>query len=75
MSSAINKFIFKLDNSPAMSRHQEKHVVLTSKGPHIGLYVKTKNKRIWVCWTSKFERHLLNDLGVKTPRKRRYKLN
>jgi hypothetical protein len=75
MTSPISKFIFKLDNSPVMSRHRKKHVVLKNKGPHIGLYVKTNNNHKWVCWTSKFERHLLNDLGVKTPRKRRYKLN
>ena len=70
MNSAINNFIFKRDTSTAMSRHRKKHVVLKSKGPHIGLYVKIGNKHKWVCWTSKFERHLLNGLGVKMLHKR-----
>jgi len=70
MSSSISKFIFKLDSSPVMLRHRKKHVVLKKKGPHIGLYVKTDNNYEWICWTSKFEQHLLNDLGVKTSHKR-----
>jgi len=75
MSSPISKFIFKLESSPVMLRYPKKHVVLKKKGPHIGLYVKINNNYKWVCWTNKFEQHLLNDLGVKTPQKQRYKLN
>jgi hypothetical protein len=65
MNSIKSSLIKKLDNSPAMSKYQNKHAFLKSKGPHIGLYVKANNEHKWVFWISKFERYLLNDLDVK----------
>jgi len=75
MNIVISKFISKIDNSTTTAKHQNKPVVLKIKGPHIGLYVKTNNKYIWVCWVNKSKQRLLSEMGVKTPRKQRYKLN
>lgn len=61
----VSKFIFKIDSSGVMRKHQKKHVFIKRKGPHIGLYVKIKkNKYKWVCWVNKFEQYLLKGLGV-----------
>ncbi len=65
MNSATRKLLVKLDDSPAMRKHQKKHVFIKKNGPHMGLYVKNNNRHTWVCWVNKPERNLLKRVGVK----------
>lgn len=70
MSSPISNFIFKLDNSSAMVKYQNKPTFLKRKSQHIGLYVKIeKDKHKWVCWVNKPEQLLLSEMGITTLKK------